>query len=311
MIDEFLKTTEFANFNIALLCGDASFRKYYRLSRGDESAIFMDSSLELNSLRAFLNVHKKLQDVHVGVSEIYAVDEQLGFMICEDFGELHYLDLLNSTNFMALYKKAIDVIVAMQKADVSALPLYDRAFLHKEMDLMQEWYIEGLLNHKLTPKESRIIKNSLEVIANVVLEQPQGYFVHRDFHSRNILQKSDGSLGIIDFQDAMSGALLYDLVSLLKDCYICFDEQSIKELVLYFKELVGLDVSDEVVFKWFDFMGLQRHIKVLGVFSRLYLRDAKSGYLADIPLTLEYAIKNAKKYEQTKELATFLENITK
>ncbi|MFA7069522.1 MAG: phosphotransferase, partial [Sulfurimonas sp.] len=290
MIREFLAKTAFREWELKELSGDASFRKYYRLSSGDKSAILMDSSSELDSLKAFLKVHKKLECAGVCVSKIYAKDESLGFLVHEDFGTTHYLDVLNGANFMALYEKAIDVIVQMQQASASDLPLYDKAFLHKEMDLMEEWYIKGLLKKELSSEQQNTIKASLEAISKVVLAQPQSFFVHRDFHSRNIMLKSDGSLGVIDFQDAMNGAITYDLVSLLKDCYIAFDRVRIEKLVLSFRDKLLPYVDDDTMIKWFDFMGLQRHIKVLGVFSRLYLRDKKDGYLKDIPQTLEYVL---------------------
>lgn len=311
MIREFLAKTPFKEWELKELSGDASFRKYFRLSSNDKSAILMDSSSELDSLRAFLKVHKKLEDAYVCVSKIYTKDESLGFLVHEDFGSTHYLDVLSSANFMTLYKKAIDVIVQMQQASASDLPLYDKAFLHKEMDLMEEWYIKGLLKKELDDEQQNRLKTSLEAISKVVLSQPQGFFVHRDFHSRNIMIKGDDSLGIIDFQDAMSGAITYDLVSLLKDCYIAFDRVSIEKLVLGFRDRVLPKVDDNTIIKWFDFMGLQRHIKVLGVFSRLYLRDKKDGYLKDIPLTLKYVLDSASRYEETQKLSKLLEKLTK
>ena len=198
----------------------------------------------------------------------------------------------------------------MQKADAKGLPLYDKAFLHFEMDLMREWYLEKKLKIHLTQIQKTLLDKALDTISNTVLTQPQNIFVHRDYHSRNIMLRRDGELGIIDYQDAMSGALTYDLVSLLKDCYIAFKREDIVELVLYFRDKVAPDVSDDTFIKWFDFMGMQRHIKVLGIFSRLHLRDGKEGYLKDIPLTLNYTLDTAQRYDETKELAQLLQEIT-
>ena len=128
--------------------------------------------------------------------------------------------------------------------------------------------------------------------------------MHRDYHSRNIMLTPKGEVGVIDFQDARVGAITYDLVSLLKDCYIEWDKREVEKLALYYRDAVGLDVDDATFIKWFDFMGLQRHIKVLGIFSRLHLRDGKSGYLKDIPLTLKYVVETASKYPETQELVT-------
>jgi len=309
-IKKFLAETPYKEYALRVASADASFRKYYRLTQGNKSFLFMDSSLEKESLKPFLDVTQRLEQVGVAVPKIYEQNLELGYLVIEDFGNTHLLNVLNESNFKELYKKAIDEIIKMQKADAKGLPLYDKAFLHFEMDLMQEWYLEKHLSRKLTQEQKQLLAESLDTISNIVLTQPQGVFVHRDYHSRNIMLREDGSLGIIDYQDAMSGAILYDLVSLLKDCYIAFDRESILELLLYFKKRIGSDASDEQFIKWFDFMGMQRHIKVLGIFARLALRDKKEGYLKDIPLTLSYTLDAAKRYDETKPLAALLEELT-
>ncbi len=306
-IKEWLATTPYKEYEISIASADASFRKYYRLKKEDKSFLLMDSSLEKESLTPFLDVTQRLLNAAVQVPQIYEQNLSLGYLVIEDFGDTHLLSQLNAANFSILYKKAIDEIIKMQDADASGLPLYDKAFLHFEMDLMQEWYLEKKLGLTLTQTEKRVLADSLNSISNAVLEQPQGIFVHRDYHSRNIMLTSDNRLGIIDYQDAMSGAVSYDLVSLLKDCYIAFEREEIEKLALYFRDKKVLRVSDAEFLRWFDFMGLQRHIKVLGIFSRLHLRDGKDGYLKDIPLTLRYVIDTAKRYEETQTLALFLE----
>ena len=307
---EYLKTTPYKTYTITVASADASFRKYYRLTQGDKSFLLMDSSLEKESLAPFLDVTKRLAHVGVNVPKIYEQDLERGYLIIEDFGNTHFLSQLTQENFKTLYKKAIDTIVKMQKADAKGLPLYDKAFLHFEMDLMREWYLEKKLGISLTQAESQTLESALNTISDTVLMQPQNIFVHRDYHSRNIMVKEDGELGIIDYQDAMNGALTYDLVSLLKDCYITFDREAILELVLYFRDQVAPKVSDDAFIKWFDFMGMQRHIKVLGIFSRLHLRDGKDGYLKDIPLTLHYTLDTAQRYDETQELAKLLTGLT-
>lgn len=303
-----LSSTPYARFHLSLASADASFRKYYRLRLGDESVLVMDASLEKESLLPFLDVTKRLHEVGVRAPHVHAKNLEAGYLIIEDFGSEHYLDLLNEANFHTLYAHAIDTIAAMQQADATALPPYDKAYLHFEMDLMQEWYLEKLLAHTLSPAQKELIARTLEHISQEVLAQPQGLFVHRDFHSRNIMACRENP-GIIDYQDAMSGALTYDLVSLLKDCYIRFPREEIIKLALSFRDKKALDVDDATFIRWFDFTGLQRHIKVLGIFSRLYLRDAKEGYLKDIPLTLGYAIEAAKRYDATREFAELLEKL--
>ena len=306
-LKNYLQSTPYASYAITEASCDASFRKYYRLSKGDETRILMDASLEKSSLEAFITITKKLQRVHLHPPKIFYEDLANGYLILEDFGDTNLLDLLNEHNFTKYYKKAIDAIVQMQEANVDGLPLYDKDFLHQEMDLMQEWYLEKKLGLTITPDEQKMLDATLEIISQTVLMQPQNKFVHRDFHSRNIMITPEYELGIIDYQDAMSGALTYDLVSLLKDCYIAFDPQEIEQLALYCKEQMGLRVDDTLFLQWFDFTGMQRHIKVLGIFSRLHLRDGKDGYLKDIPLTRHYLIQSAKKYPQTRALAEFLE----
>lgn len=305
-----LASTPYKDFSLEVASADASFRQYYRLSQDEKSFIMMDSSLEKNSLMPFLDVTQKLLDAGVNAPKIYAQNLEEGFLILEDFGNIHYLNLLNESNFKELYNKAIDTIVLIQNATTKDLPLYDKAFLHFEMDLMRTWYLEKKLEFTLDKEQEEILTEALDAISEVVLSQPQGFFVHRDYHSRNIMMKRDNTLGIIDYQDAMSGAITYDLISLLKDCYIAFSRDAILTLALSFRDKKALDVNDTTFIKWFDFMGMQRHIKVLGVFSRLHIRDGKEGYLKDIPLTLSYTIEAAKRYPETQALATLLEEFT-
>lgn len=305
-LKEFLQHSLYKDFAIEVASADASFRKYYRLKNADQTYILMDASLEKESLTPFLKVSEKLKNAGVNAPQIYSKDLEKGYLVLEDFGNTNLLDILDQNNFETLYKQSIEEIVKMQNADITSLPLYDKKFLHFEMDLMQEWYLKQKLHLQLSEQENEMLSQTLDRISEVVLSQPQDVFVHRDFHSRNIMVKPDGSLGVIDYQDAMSGAITYDLVSLLKDCYIAFDREQIETLVLYFRDRLLLDVDNATFIKWFDFMGLQRHIKVLGIFSRLHLRDGKDGYLKDIPLTLSYVIETAARYDETKELSAFL-----
>lgn len=308
-IKAWLHTTVYKDFDIVVASVDASFRRYYRLTNHLQSYIVMDSSLEKTSLQPFLDVTKKLLDVNVQAPKIIEEDIEEGYLLLEDFGSTHYLDILNFENFEELYKKAIDEIIKMQTASTSDLPIYDKNFLIHEMDLMEKWYMKKLLPVSLSNEQKDIINKTLDSIANVVLEQPQGLFVHRDFHSRNIMLKDDSSVAIIDYQDAMQGSITYDLASLLEDSYIEFPREDILKLVLYFRDKKGLDVDDETFIKWFDFTSMQRHIKVLGIFSRLFKRDGKQGYLQDIPLTLKYLFNTASLYDETKALNRLLKEL--
>ena len=309
-LKNWIATTPYKNYEFSVASADASFRSYYRLTSAKTSVIVMDSSLEIDSLSPFLDVTNRLLNVQVKAPKILEKSTQLGYLILEDFGNTPLLDVLDKSNFKRHYLSAMDEILKMQKADTNSLPLYDKEFLHFEMNLMNEWYLEKKLNLTLNANEKKMIERTLNSISKVVLKQPQNLFVHRDFHARNIMLTPKNEIGVIDYQDAMSGALTYDLVSLLKDCYIEFDRFDIEELALAFRDKTGLDISDKEFIKWFDFMGLQRHIKVLGVFSRLHIRDAKDGYLKDIPLVLKYTLETASRYEETKELAEFLKRAT-
>ncbi len=305
-IEKWLESISWKNFTIEVASSDASFRSYYRIIKDNNSYILMDSSRQKESLLPFLDMQKRLFSVGVRVPQVIEKNIESGYLILEDFGSTHLLDVLSINNEEAYYKKAIDEIILMQKADVSGLPLYDKEFLIFEMGIMDEWYLKKHLNIHLDTQKLSILTNIIETITDEVLLQPQGVFVHRDFHSRNIMIDKNGKLGVIDFQDARCGSITYDLVSLLKDCYIETDEVARDELVLYFRDKKGLEVDDSTMIKWFDMMGLQRHIKVLGIFARLYHRDGKDGYLKDIPLTLKYVIETAKKYSETKELLDIL-----
>ncbi|MDY0403584.1 phosphotransferase [Sulfurovum sp.] len=285
---------------------DASFRRYYRLNDGIQSSIIMDASLQKESIEPFVDIAFRLRDVKVKIPKILVQNREEGFLMLEDMGSRHLLETIDKNNFMLFYDKAIDTIVRMQGAGTEGLSPYDAAFLRTEMVLMQEWYLEKYLGKTLSEKDQETLDKILNNITNEVLAQPQGYFVHRDFHSRNIMLSPHDEIIVIDFQDARVGAVTYDLVSLLRDCYVSFDPRKIEQLALSFRDKRGLDVDDATFIRWFDFMGLQRHIKVLGIFSRLALRDGKEGYLKDIPLTLKYVLDVAGKYEETKGLVDIL-----
>jgi aminoglycoside/choline kinase family phosphotransferase len=305
-IKSWLSSIGWDDAKIEVASSDASFRSYYRIFKDTKTYVLMDSSKQRESLIPFLDIQSRLFNVGVRVPELFKKDMEQGYLILEDLGSQHLLNIINGNNQKEYYKKAIDQIILMQNADTEGPPPYNKEFLKFEMDLMNEWYLQKHLSIELNEEKLKILNNIIEIIADEVLKQPQGIFVHRDFHSRNIMIDENGELGVIDFQDARSGALTYDLVSLLKDCYYEIDEADRKELALYFKDKKGLDVDDDMLICWFDMMGLQRHIKVLGIFARLYHRDGKDGYLKDIPLTLKYVLETAAKYPQTKKLCEIL-----
>ena len=297
-IIKWLESIEWSGWSIEKASEDASDRSYYRITKEDKTYIIMDASLAVESLPSFLDVDVRLNGVGVKVPKIIEQDLNKGYLILEDLGSRHYLDALNKDNYQALYKKAIDEIVKMQQAISVNLPVYNEAFLLFEMELMKTWYLGKNLKLTLSEEQEAVIEKSLDIINNVIMEQPQGVFVHRDFHSKNIMLTADDEIAVLDFQDARNGSIIYDLVSLLKDCYIEFDRAEIEKLALYYRDEVWLEEDDEAFIRWFDFMGLQRHIKILGIFSRLAFRDDKEAYLEHIPLTLKYITETASKYEE-------------
>ncbi|MCF6206056.1 MAG: phosphotransferase [Sulfurovum sp.] len=285
--------------------GDASFRKYYRVADSFHRGIVMDASVQQESVKPFVDIAYRLFEAGVRTPKINAFDLEQGFVFMEDMGNTHFADVIK-TEKETIYPQAIDTIVKMQHADTEGLPPYDRTFLLEEMKLMEEWYLQKHLGMTLSSEEKKELDQILEKISDVVLEQPQGLFVHRDYHSRNLMFDCSDKLVVIDFQDARAGSLTYDLVSLLRDVYVELDPIEVERLALYFRDIKGIDVDDETFMKWFDFTGLQRHIKILGIFARLALRDGKEGYLKDIPLTLKYVTDVAGKYEETKALLDLL-----
>ena len=294
--------------DLEAITADASFRKYYRLKSSMHSGIVMDSSAQKESVMPFIDIEHRLYEAGVRVAKINTYNLEEGFVFMEDLGDIHLADVIE-TDFELFYGKAIDSLIKMQNADTEDLPLYDADFLRFEMDLMQEWYLEKYLGLTLDDEMKAIVDNALEAITSEVLSQPQGVFVHRDYHSRNLMFSCNDQLVVIDYQDARVGAITYDLVSLLRDVYVDLHPRDVERLALHFRDMKGLNVDDATFMRWFDFMGLQRHIKILGIFARLYLRDGKEGYLKDIPLTLKYVLEVGSKYPEMKDLVTLLKSV--
>ena len=307
-IEEWLESIDCTG-ELEAVAADASFRKYYRLKSSMHSGIVMDASAQKESLTPYIDIEHRLYEAGVRVPKINTYNRAEGFLFMEDIGNKHLADMFDD-DYAHFYRQAIDTIVKMQNTDMKDLPEYDADFLHVEMDLMQEWYLEKHLDVKLDEAQKQIISSALERITEEVLAQPQGVFVHRDYHSRNLMiSPCDEKIVVIDYQDARVGAVTYDLVSLLRDVYVELDSYDVEQMALEFRDSKGLDVDDATFMRWFDFMGLQRHIKILGIFSRLSLRDGKEDYLKDIPLTLKYIVDVGSKYDETQDLVKLLEEL--
>jgi len=287
---------------------DASFRKYYRLKSTMHSGMVMDASLQKESLEPFIEIEHRLYEAGVRVAKIFTYNKKEGFVFLEDLGDTHLYDIIHE-DFELFYDKALNTIMTMQNTETEGLPEYDADFLRSEMELMPEWYLAKHLGITVDEETKTVLDHTMNDIISVVLSQPQCLFVHRDFHSRNLMFGCSEEIVVIDYQDARVGALTYDLVSLLRDVYVEVDPYTVEMLALRFRDKKGLDVSDETFMKWFDFTGLQRHLKILGIFSRLAIRDGKENYLNDIPLTLKYILEVGSKYPETQDLVKLLKKI--
>ncbi|MCK9395950.1 MAG: phosphotransferase [Methylobacter sp.] len=270
---------------------DASFRRYFRVMTPDKQFIVMDAPPTHENIEPFIRVAKLLTQSRINVPTIFQQNLTEGFLLLEDFGSRCFLDQLNEITAPVLYQTAFDSLFKLQTrtpAQTAGLPHYDEPLLHRELAIFDEWFLGQLLDIQIPAAVWEPVRAILTASA---LEQPSTC-VHRDYHSRNLMVLDSDSPGVIDFQDAVIGPITYDLVSLLRDCYIAWPEQQVERWRNdYFERLrqAGLVHCDPARFKrWFDLMGLQRHLKAIGIFSRLHLRDGKSNYLGDIPRTLDY-----------------------
>ena len=290
---------------------DASFRRYFRVIHSQGQHIVMDAPPEKEDIEPFIRIATLLKKSGVNVPTIFQQDLDQGFLLLEDFGPICFLDQLNANSADEIYQSAFNSLLTLQsKVSIKdcQLPFYNDMLLNQELSLFYEWFLSKQLKISI-PKNIKFNLNQ-QLVASA-LEQPQ-VCVHRDFHSRNLMLLNDNSPGVIDFQDAVIGPITYDLVSLLRDCYISWPDDKIQRWISVFLKQItqqGLTtVSIETFTRWFDLMGLQRHLKVLGIFTRLNLRDNKANYLKDIPLTLDYVCQICNKYSELEEFNQYLTN---
>lgn len=308
-------TEKYVNDNLSLLAGDASFRCYYRLAVADKSYVIMDSPPDLEPVMPFIHIDQSLAALGLQVTKIFAQNTKHGFLLLEDFGDELLFNILNQENVGKLYKLAIQQMVLMHGCQGIAnyqIGSYDNAMYSLEMARFVEWFLQQYLSITLTQQQVEMLDTIFQLLINSALEQPQ-VFVHRDFHSRNLLLLKEDKIGIIDFQDSVWGAITYDVVSLLRDCYIAWPDEQVKQSALYFKQLawseLKLEPIDDMQFlKWFDWMGLERHLKCLYIFARKYCRDGQTGYLSDIPRTMNYILAVSEQYKELHPLFNFMQN---
>jgi aminoglycoside/choline kinase family phosphotransferase len=294
------------NWQINALKGDASSRRYFRIVSSSESYIVAQSPLDKIDNNVFFDIAKQWLDQGVNVPQVFALDEQNGFMLVEDLGISHLFDICKDHNSNYYYRQAIDQLLCVQKIQSNTLPTFDRSFLLREMMLFKDWFVEQHL--MLTTPDC--VLEAFEVLIQSALTQPQ-LVMHRDYHSKNLLITND-NVSIIDFQDAVIGPVAYDLVSLLRDCYVSLTDAQLEILQDYYltllneSKLLSHFVSKDEFVVWFDLIGLQRHLKVLGLFIRLAVQEGKGSYLDDLPRVYHYVESVSAKYQQLKPFHQWL-----
>jgi aminoglycoside/choline kinase family phosphotransferase len=302
-------------FELAPASADASFRRYFRASFDDGTTqVVMDAPPSHEDCRPWLHVQALFRDAGVHVPEVLATDLEQGFLLLSDLGSTTYLAAFDADNTVPLYRDAIDSLVRIQAGSrTGELPPYDRALLQRELDLFPDWYVAKHLKIELSDAQREALADAFDKILAVNLAEPQVY-VHRDYHSRNLMVVAGRNPGIIDFQDAVYGPISYDLVSLFKDAYVEWPEDLVLDWVARYWEKArkaGLPVRADFgdFYRDYEWMGVQRHIKVLGIFARLYHRDGKDGYLKDMPLVAKYLRAACERYRELAPLLKLLDQL--
>ena len=311
LLADWLQTeTSFKDGELSIASADASFRRYFRLKHQGHSYIVMDAPPDLEASLPFVQIGEWMKKSGIHVPEIFAKDLELGFMVLSDFGDFHFQDALASEEKDDLYNLAINEIVKLQSAlskPEEKLPAFDTSWQTKELEIFREWCLPD------TSKSD--YQRITESLTNSIDQIPKA-FMHRDFHCRNLLFCTDRKLGVIDFQGAMFGPVTYDLVSLLRDCYVDNNMEWITRKVLQFQKSLqeaGLQyaqVEPDEFTRWFDFSGLQRHLKCVGIFHRLKIRDQKPDYMKDVPRVLEYIHQVLDRHPELEELKNMVQQAT-
>ena len=286
------------------LPGDASNRRYFRLQADGRTQLLVDVPPEEGSCQQFIHVSKQLAVQQIRVPRIFAQDVQQGLMLVEDFGDQLLLSCLTETTADNYYRQAMQVLRQLQRIEIS-LPSYDQPLLQRELNLYREWYLRQQVGLILTSVQEQQLAGLFAILIKRILEQPT-VVVHRDYHSRNLMVIDSAELGVIDFQDAVQGPITYDLVSLLKDCYIAWPFSKVEAWAKEFWEQGHTSLTWEQFKDAFHWMGIQRHLKAIGIFARLNLHYGKPGYLKDIPRTMNYVQQAIRLFPELAPLAEFL-----
>jgi aminoglycoside/choline kinase family phosphotransferase len=277
----------------------------------EQSWVAMDAPPDRENCIAYIAITKALRKLGLISPEIYKENLTAGFLLITDFGDKQLLGELNTSNVSQLYGEALDALAMLQACkfvDGWNVPVFNAAFMLDELKLFKQWFLQSYLNLDLSPATELMLTNVFDFLANLAASQPM-VFMHRDYHSANLMVLPQNKIGLLDFQDAFIGPVTYDLVSLLRDCYIDWPESLVTELALSYKQCINLSVSDELFLRWFDGMGMQRHMKALLTFSRKYKRDANPHYLKHMPRTLGYISSISKHFEECNDFCDFLNTV--
>lgn len=312
LLQDWLKTTLRSDFIIKPLAGDASFRRYFRIYHQDQTWVAMDAPPSHENIVPFITIAEMLQKHQVHAPAIIYRHLEHGFLLLSDLGDNLFLPALNANNVEQLYGQAFHTLHHIQACETTDLPLFDQATILRELSLFVEWFLIKHLELNLSMNDHKILERTFKLLIESAQAQPQ-CFVHRDYHSRNLLWLPDQQVGVLDFQDAVRGPITYDLVSLVRDCYVAWPPEQVTQWLLQFQQ-AALDrkqldeTSPERFILWADWMGMQRHFKAIGIFSRLNHRDGKQSYLKDIPRTLNYVHQVAQKYPEFQNFRSWLED---
>jgi len=301
------------SFSLSPASADASFRRYFRISAGGQSWIVMDAPPEHEDCRPFVRIASLMRAAGLNTPEVLAQDLERGFLLLTDLGTTTYLEALNDANADDLFRDAVDALLRLQLASrAGVLPPYDEALLRRELDLFPDWYVARHLGIKLNDGQRRTLADMAALIVANNLAQPAVY-VHRDYMPRNLMVTQPNP-GILDFQDAVFGPITYDVASLFKDAFVSWDEERVLDWVVRYWEKAkraGLPVNADFggFYRDFEWMGLQRHLKVLGIFARINYRDGKPGYLEDTPRFVRYVRAVCNRYPALAPLARLFDQI--
>ena len=304
-----------SDFSVAPASDDASFRRYFRIRRGEAqpSLVAMDAPPDRENCLAFVHVAHLFAEAGVHVPEIRAQDLERGFLLLSDLGSTTYLDALDERNAGRLYGDALDALLRIQLASrPGVLPDYDKQLLERELRLFPDWYVARQLQRELGAAQRETLEKAFSTLLANNLGQAR-VFVHRDYHSRNLMV-CEPRPGILDFQDAVYGPITYDLASLLRDAYVAWEEERVIDWAVHYWEKArkaGLPVAGDFAdfYRDFEWMGAQRQLKVLGIFARLFYRDGKDGYLKDQPLVMRYLRRTCGRYREFAALAHLLDEL--